>query len=412
VQGAGVLPDLQYLIVTTYNPAFAVLRYVLACKFLNLKKSKSLRLLMHIYLYFLIETVLNRLIGSIFFRQSSGVYNYFVGVCHHACGLAMLIVSYFLLKKVVERHGWFKRLYDLPESMLLAAVFAPAAILLYASMIVIPSSVPNGVIANGILFVIMLLVISNSLMYPIMMAESKRGEIKQRQIDALKSSVENFNGIKHDFYNILSTYSGFMEVENWEKLKKFHQSVTNYTLNAGICLELSKKMDRNPALITLLMHKVEYAKSQEVKMQIQLQTDVGGLGVDDIELCRMVSCLVDNAIEAAAKSKRKSVLFALTNNQNISKSITISNSTTADVDIGKISVLGVSTKEGHMGVGVNNSLKIAQNNDNCSLRFSYFEHEFTASLDIKNRHQIQLEPVYEHAYAQVDPMASTAKKLS
>jgi two-component system sensor histidine kinase AgrC len=312
----------------------------------------------------------------------------------------MLIITYLVLLKLLEKNPLVKKIYEEPEHDRLAGIYSGTSILVFGAMVALPIGIPSGALANLLLSALLFLLVSNFVMVPMIRAADMRMTAMGKQIEALKGSIENFNGIKHDFYNILSTYSGFMEVESWDKLKKYHQKVTGCALGAGIALDLSKKMDRNPALATLLMHKAEYAKGQEVKLQMQLMTDIGSIGMDDIDLCRLVSCLVDNAIESAAKSARKSVVFSLTNNMNVSKTITVSNSTKDAVDVEKISVLGASTKEGHMGVGVNNSLKIARSNENCSLSFSYFDHEFTAIVDIKNRPSLNggrvCGPAFEH----------------
>jgi sensor histidine kinase regulating citrate/malate metabolism len=130
-----------------------------------------------------------------------------------------------------------------------------------------------------------------------------------------------------------------------------------------------------------------------------------------MELCRLVSCLSDNAIEAAAKSARKSVMIVITNNhQNSSKTITMVNSTPEPVDIGKITTLGHSTKEGHMGIGVNNAIKIAHSLESCHLEFSYYDYELTASLDIKNRPVVQPKTIFGTAFSGNRYKSAPAKK--
>ncbi|MDR1913348.1 MAG: GHKL domain-containing protein [Clostridiales bacterium] len=214
--------------------------------------------------------------------------------------------------------------------------------------------------------------------------------IREKQIDAMKTSIEDFNGLKHDFYNILGTYSGYLEVGSLDRLKKYHESVTQSVLKFGSSLDLSKKMDLNPALITLLMNKVDYAQRLNVQMRFQLLGDITNLWIEEIDICRLLSCLIDNALEAAAGSVGRSVEFRLCNTADRSKIISITNSTQGAVDLEMMKLIGYSGKKGHMGVGINNSQKIVNSYDNCHLSFSYYDNEFTACLDIKSRSSVPI----------------------
>jgi hypothetical protein len=400
LQGARVFPEPQYLLVTTYNPVFAILRYEVAHRMLGLKKTKLLRVVFHAYLYTLFETNLNRLEGSILFTQSGGKYNYLVGAWQEICGFTILVISSIILLKLIERNTWVRRIYREPESLKLAMILSGTALAVFALMVAVPAYMDNDALANAVLSLILLLVSSSYILWPALSVEMSLSEERGRQVDSLNASIENFNSIKHDIYNVLATYSGYLEVGDMEKLKKYHAKVSNYTINAGQHLEISKKMDRNPLLATLLMRKADYAKAQDVKIQIQIQADIGELGIDDLELCRVLSCISDNAIEAASKSARKSVMIAITNNhQNSSKTITVANSTPEPVDISKITTLGLSTKEGHMGIGVNNAIKIANSLESCHLEFKYYDYELTASLDIKNRPVVQHKTIFGTAFS-------------
>jgi two-component system sensor histidine kinase AgrC len=380
-----MFPKLPYLLITTANPLFVVFYCIM--KFKGLNKSFSAQLISRIYLYYIITSNLCRLTASLFFAQFGLRDNYFTVACQQLCSMVMALAIYFLIIKFINSHKQKLRVFEFCQSSEQKGMILPflaQSAVLYLLLAVLQVKTSNGFSGYLTELLILILMLAVNALMVLHALEKICNNVLNSQLDAMKVSMEEFNGLKHDFYNILGTYSGFLEVGSLEQLKKYHESLTSNMLHAGSAMDLSNKMEKNPALITLLMNKAEYAKNQQVLMQIQIRCDISSFGVNEIDVCRMISCLCDNAIEAAAASKRKRVTLTITKNQGISKLIMISNSTAGPVDIAKISKLGASSKEGHMGVGVNNIEKIVRSNENCNLTFSYYDYEFTAYLDIKN----------------------------
>jgi two-component system sensor histidine kinase AgrC len=140
------------------------------------------------------------------------------------------------------------------------------------------------------------------------------------------------------------------------------------------------------------MNKSDYAQKLGIKMRITVQSDVRDLYVDHFEACRVLSCLLDNAIEAAARSRKKRVLFTLQEQWDLTKTVLISNSVAGSVNIANIILPGVSDKQGHRGIGLVTVQKIVNQFPNCSLQLSCDGDEFFARLETRQSAELKTAP--------------------
>jgi two-component system sensor histidine kinase AgrC len=374
-----------YLLLTTANPIFALLYYVFGVKVLKRSKPLSITLMSHAYLYYIIEKGLNRLIGSLFFVQRGARYSYLLDICQQLTALAVVAVSYVIIRKFLQKHKSYLRIYDDALGNYRASLFLYfiKAAVFYSLMVIIPTLVKNEIVANLLVLTLLLLSLALYLMQGRIKVYAADSNYKDRHISALISSTEDFSGVKHDFYNILNTYSGYLETADWTALKAYHASLTNTTVHAGTGIELSPRLDENPALVSLLLNKSDDAARRGVKLRLLLQCGLGDFGIDNVDLCRILACLFDNAIEAAADSTQKNVIFTAAGDGETTLMI-LSNATARPVDLDAVYLPGVTGKPGHLGIGVNTAEKIVKKYSGSALTFSYFDHEFTAYLDIKS----------------------------
>lgn len=100
-------------------------------------------------------------------------------------------------------------------------------------------------------------------------------------------------------------------------------------------------------------------------------------------MCRMFACLMDNAIEGAADSTEKKIHVSAEGKANGAKLLIITNSTNAFVDIDDISRHGMSSKEGHSGIGLTTVRKIIGKYGNCTFQMKCYNNEVSAYLEIR-----------------------------
>ena len=208
-------------------------------------------------------------------------------------------------------------------------------------------------------------------------------ENKSVHVNTLVEKVNNFSAIKHDFSNIMQTYDGYLSLGKLDKLKEYHSKWMQTTVNAGTNMELSKMMDQNPALIALLLKKMGEAERNNVIMRVSVKTSLDDFYIENIDLCRCIACLLDNAIEATTESTSRRVNISIEPKPNQGKLIVITNSTSLPVDVINVMSLGVSTKPGHSGIGLSTVRSILGRYPNCTFKPSYYGLEFSVYIEMK-----------------------------
>lgn len=201
----------------------------------------------------------------------------------------------------------------------------------------------------------------------------------EEYISSLLQVTREFGLIKHDFYNILQTYEGYMAVSDMESLRKYHRSLTNTTVATGNNLDMIKALRDRMPVHTLLVIKKHMAEEAGVLFNIIQAGALVSVDMSDLDLCRVLSNLIDNAIQGAAVSDAKWIqMFCMANGGDIT--VNISNSTNDDIDINKIFCLGYTTKSEHPGLGLCSVKDILKSHRGCSLSAKCENNQFNVNL--------------------------------
>lgn len=192
-------------------------------------------------------------------------------------------------------------------------------------------------------------------------------KMKQHYI-SLRESYENLEKLnsnlrsqRHDYLNHLQVVYGLMEMEEYEELKAYLQPVYKDMLKTGKALRTSK-----PAINALLKAKMDEAESKGIDVYVEVKSDLSNLNVEDWELCKVLSNLLDNAMTALSqKEGEKKIELDITEEQNCYRFDVSNNGPMIPKELQEhIFKQGITTKkgEGH-GMGlyiVNNVLKSYQ----------------------------------------------------
>lgn len=187
----------------------------------------------------------------------------------------------------------------------------------------------------------------------------------KRHYITLRESYENLENLnsnlrsqRHDYLNHLQVVYGLMEMEEYEELKNYLQPVYKDMLKTGKALRTSK-----PAINALLKAKMDAAESQGIDVYIEVKSNLQELNVEDWELCKVLSNLLDNAMTALEKKdgEKKIVLDITEDSESYQFSVSNNGPMIPEEMQEQIFKQGISTKkgEGH-GMGlyiVSNVLK-------------------------------------------------------
>lgn len=108
---------------------------------------------------------------------------------------------------------------------------------------------------------------------------------------------------RHDYLNHLQVVYGLMELEEYEELHNYLYPVYKDMMKTGKALKTSK-----PAVNALLMAKLNEAEARDIDFCIEVKSDLKNLDVEDWELCRVISNLIDNGITALGEMEKEKVI--------------------------------------------------------------------------------------------------------
>ena len=118
--------------------------------------------------------------------------------------------------------------------------------------------------------------------------------------DALRENIDNLCKLndklrmdRHDYLNHLQIVYGLMELEEYEEMNAYLRKFYKELLKTGKAVKTSK-----PAINALLAAKSAEAEAKGIEFLIEVKSDLKKLGIEDWELCKVLSNLIDNAVKA------------------------------------------------------------------------------------------------------------------
>ncbi|MDY3919048.1 MAG: GHKL domain-containing protein [Candidatus Limivivens sp.] len=234
--------------------------------------------------------------------------------------LAWLLGFSFLLL-----HPWS---YENP--LILAAVFALSAVLLYR------------------LCKLKLLELQGS-------ADSRSLETLARYTENLETANLELRRFKHDYANILSTLSGYIEQGNILGLKAYFQEqilpmssqmqLSSFDASALSAMQI-------PEVKSLLITKILSEKARGLKIKIQIASPISWMVMDTGDFCRILGIYLDNALEGAAESEKKELQISLDDSHEGHSLVILNSCDHSSLPLDRLEHTDFSTKgEGH-GMGL------------------------------------------------------------
>lgn len=157
---------------------------------------------------------------------------------------------------------------------------------------------------------------------------------------------DNIRGFKHDFNNIIQALGGYISASNMEGLKNYYKDLLEDCQINNNLAALNPEAINNPAIYSLLTDKYYKAESMGIRINLEVLKDLSSLNIKTYELARILGILLDNAIEASAKTDNKMINITFRRDKNRKRDlIIISNSyQNKDVNIDKIFEKGYTSK--------------------------------------------------------------------
>lgn len=202
------------------------------------------------------------------------------------------------------------------------------------------------------------------------------------ELEKLYGSMRSF---KHDYINILSALSGYIEENDLPRLK-------NYFYNE--ILPISRTFSKSDTklgslsyiaileLKTLLSSKIIYAMELGIHIELTVSESIRDIPISTIDLTRVIGIFFDNAIDAALETDEKLIQVCFLYQEDQLRFILRNSSAPPPAPLSKLNDWGISSKGDHRGIGLFNAKNILAPYDNILWETEYRDSQFTQSLVI------------------------------
>ena len=297
--------------------------------------------------------------------------------------LFILILNYLVIKVVVSYfHLEFKYfdkdyLYPFLKNMLVA--FFTLHILLFISDIVstFPSLNSFGSILSSIVFVCLLLIFFSMNSHKVQIEkeielEQKKFEQKHLQTytDEIVALYNEIRGFRHDYTGMLVSLRMAIESKDLQEIDRVYSEVlvkANQKLRSDKYTYFDLNNIEDSALRSLIAQSIVNAKTNDVEYTLEVKDIITPLSMELLDLVRVMSVLLNNAVEGAVESYQKQLEVAIIK-LDLETLVVIQNSCKKrKVKSEDLFELGFSTKGRHRGLGLNNVKEILGKYDNVIL---------------------------------------------
>lgn len=395
----GIIGVVYIIIVSISNNIAPLSLYIVPILFMYLKTKKlrasfishTLTCLIVIFVDGIVSNLLILLLGNEFIRTPVGTIFVFCVLI-----LASLYVSKFIFYISNKYKGSILNNYKSNYSIIIYLLLAIIFIMLFITVnynrtkdiILLTKSNSTLFIICGTILVLILYVLF------IVARKEAQFNYKERELENLKEYTENLEKIytdmrkfRHDYINIISSISGFIEDRDIDGLAE-HFDKNIYPLNNKMNsnnyrLGLLKNIER-PEIKGLISSKIIHAQELGIEVGIDIVDPIENIRMDIIDFTRCVGIIMDNAVEAAIESENKILNIAFIN-KNKSIIVVVENTFPSELPpIYKMFNYGFSTKGSNRGIGLSNLREITNKYKNVSLETIVKEDKFIQNLTICN----------------------------
>lgn len=259
-----------------------------------------------------------------------------------------------------------------------------------------------GVIAfNGSIFLTLFLVFSILIWFlyqSIQQKEQAKSMLKQYEhLQAYTDELEKLYGsqrrFKHDYINILSTLSGYIEQGDLPELNRyFHQEILpisqTFTKADSQLGRLSQI--KILELKSILSSKLIYALEKGIAVEVEITKPIEAIPMPMVDFCRVVGIFLDNAIEASLSTDEPFLHLCFLKDEAHTVMILQNSANPPTYPISTLADWGISEKGEHRGIGLYSARTILDSYSNVLWDMKYQSPYFIQMITMLGGKEVSL----------------------
>ena len=335
-----------------------------------------------------ISVILSSITGDDFVLHYKGIF--FLVVLLLTYFAILIIIRYFYLEiKYFDKDY----LYPFFKKVIVAFVFLHT--LSFVSDIVSTVRHLNsfGSILSTIVFICLLLIFFAMNSHKVQVEKEialKQKKFEQKHLqtytDEIVKLYNEIRGFRHDYAGMLVSMQMAIDSGDLQEIDRIYKEVlvkANQKLRSEKYTYFDLNNIEDSALRSLIAQSIVYARNNDIEFTLEVKDVITRLSIDLLDLVRIMSILLNNAVEGAADSYLKQMEVAVIK-MDFETVIVIQNSCKITMTPSEdLFALGFSTKGRNRGLGLNNVKEILDKYDNIILETEMEDNTFRQIIRFK-----------------------------
>ena len=208
----------------------------------------------------------------------------------------------------------------------------------------------------------------------------------QTYTDEIVGLYNEIRGFRHDYAGMLVSMQMAIDSKDLQEIDRIYKEVlvkANQKLRSDKYTYFDLNNIEDSALRSLIAQSIVYARNKDVEFTLEVKDIITRLSIDLLDLVRIMSVLLNNAVEGAAESSSKQMEVAVIK-MDLETVIVIQNSCRITMTPSEdLFELGFSTKGRNRGIGLNNVKEILDKYENIILETEMEDSTFRQIIRFK-----------------------------
>ena len=208
----------------------------------------------------------------------------------------------------------------------------------------------------------------------------------QTYTDEIVALYNEIRGFRHDYAGMLVSMQMAIDSKDLQEIDRIYNQVlvkANQKLRSDKYTYFDLNNIEDTALRSLIAQSIVYARNKDVEFTLEVKDIITRLSIDLLDLVRIMSVLLNNAVEGAAESYSKQMEVAVIK-MDLETVIVIQNSCKITMTPSEdLFELGFSTKGRNRGIGLNNVKEILDKYENIILETEMEDSKFRQIIRFK-----------------------------